>query len=233
MTSTRGYKIVSTKCCGAVYTTVRYSSMNFSALEYWTDGARTHSLMPIDGGLRKCKCGKYFLLQQTLEVGYEEERSIPSAQGVKDDDLESALEHQLSHEIELVIRRRYWRYLNDPYRDLYRTHRDESNQSSNSISKRLLTFIGLKQETTTSHHFTVPTYEPSDHQQKNLLRLLSLMDQSDSSFWLEKAEIFRELSDFEKAEEALSFLTKDETTTYQIIRQLIEERKNAPHRYRM
>lgn len=233
MTSTRGYKIISTKCCGAVFTTVRYSSINFSAMEFWTDGARTHSLMPTDGGLRECKCGNYFLLHHTLDVGYEEERSIPAALPVKDEALELVLQQNLSPEVELVVRRRYWRYLNDPYRDLYRAHRDKFNKSTKSFGMRLLALVGLWKDKTANLNFTVPTYELSEQQRTNLFRLLELTDQTGSDFWLEKAEIFRELSQFDQAEAALNHVTTDDTTTYQIIRQLIGERKNSPYRYRM
>ena len=45
-------------------TTPAYGSLNFSAQEYWTDGGNVFSLAPLDGGLRHCTCGSYFLLSQ-------------------------------------------------------------------------------------------------------------------------------------------------------------------------
>ena len=146
MTSFRGFNLISTKCCGAIYSAPRYASFNASAFEYWTDGTRVHSLIPTDGGLRQCRCGSYFLMKSTFIVGFEIERSIPSAEFIKDVDLEFLLNEELSTEVEIVVRRRYWRFLNEPYRDLYRAHREKEeliNLKQNTILSQLLLRFGF------------------------------------------------------------------------------------------
>jgi hypothetical protein len=59
MSRVNGYKIISTKCCGSIYKTSLYGSINLMAEEYWTDGYRHNSLTPLDGGVRKCKCKNF------------------------------------------------------------------------------------------------------------------------------------------------------------------------------
>jgi hypothetical protein len=63
MTYISGKHIIATPCCGAHLATSAYSSINFTASEYWTDGYDHESLAPNDGGLRRCVCGRHFLIQ--------------------------------------------------------------------------------------------------------------------------------------------------------------------------
>jgi len=237
MTSTRGFNLVATKCCGAVYSTPRYSSINMSASEYWTDGTRVHSLMPTDGGLRRCKCGAYFLMKSTFNVGFEEDRTAPSAEFVKDSELEGVLNLELSPEVETVVRRRYWRFLNEPYRDIYRAHREIEDlkfQRRNGFFKKILKRFGLlKGETSNDDKFSVPAFEPSQDFSNNLECLFALLNESESQDYLEIVEILRELSRFEEAEQALVMCLDDTSKTADLFRQLVGERANAPYRYRL
>ena len=66
MTIVSGVRIVAAPCCGAHYAAPRYRSMNFMAFEYWTDGWREGSLMPNDEGLRRCTCGQFILMKETI-----------------------------------------------------------------------------------------------------------------------------------------------------------------------
>jgi hypothetical protein len=61
MTRSSGWLVSGAPCCGARYSTRRYRSINFMSSALWTDGYREHSLMPNDHGLRRCKCGTFFL----------------------------------------------------------------------------------------------------------------------------------------------------------------------------
>lgn len=237
MTSTRGFNLVATKCCGTVYSTPRYSSINMSASEYWTDGARVHSLMPTDGGLRRCKCGTFFLMKSTFNVGFEEERTAPSPEFVKDSALEGLLKKDLISEVETVVRRRYWRFLNETYRDLYRAHREIEDlkfQRRNGFLKKILKRFGLlRRASSNDDKFSVPAFEPSYEFCLNLECLLALVNESDSQDYLERVEILRELSRFEEAEKALVMCVDDVSKTADLLRQLVGERANAPYRYRM
>jgi hypothetical protein len=237
MTSFRGFNLVATKCCGSVYSTPRYSSINASAFEYWTDGARVHSLMPTDGGLRRCKCGTYFLISTTFKVGFEEERSTPSPEFVKDSDLSLLLAEELTKEVEIVVRRRYWRYLNEPYRDIYRAHRDLEDlkkQRMNSFFSVALKRLGIvKNQNAYEEKFTVPDFLPTSEFRHNLERLLELVQQEQSNDYLEISEIFRELSRFDEAAATLNKLTDKTSKTAALLQQLVGEKANAPYRYKM
>lgn len=237
MTSTRGFNLVATKCCGAVYSTPRYSSINTSAYEYWTDGARVHSLMPTDGGLRRCRCGKLFLMRDTFNVGFEESRSISYAESIKDIDISLLLNEELSPEVEIVVRRRYWRFLNEPYRALYRAHReieDLKSQSRHGFFKNIFKKFGfIKVEKSNEDKFSVPAFEPSQDFRNNLECLLALVNESVSQDYLEIVEILRELSRFDEAEKALVMCVDDDSKTADLFRQLVGERSNAPYRYRL
>lgn len=68
MTRISGHHIVRTKCCETFFSTLAYSSINFSAKEYWTDGATVGSLSPTTGGICRCTCGEYFLLKDAEKV---------------------------------------------------------------------------------------------------------------------------------------------------------------------
>jgi hypothetical protein len=70
MTRVAGTNIIKAPCCGALYSTTAYASINFMASEHWTDGATENSLSQSDGGLRRCICGSYFLSGYAERVGF-------------------------------------------------------------------------------------------------------------------------------------------------------------------
>ena len=235
MTSIRGFNLIATKCCGAVYSTARYASVNFSAMEHWTDGERVHSLMPTDGGLRRCSCGAYFLLKNTFSVGVEQERKTPISESVKDEELARVLLEQLAPDVESVVRRRYWRLLNDPYRELYRVHRERENlkfKKKNSFFSRLQMIFARVEVVTAETNFSVPEFTPSDVLMRNLQCLLRLNESESDKDYLEIAEINRELSEFEKAREALAMKQDVEDSLSRTLMGLIDAQINAPCRYR-
>ena len=70
MTRVAGTNIIKAPCCGALYSTTAFASINFMASEHWTDGATENSLSQSDGGLRRCSCGDYFLSGYAERVGF-------------------------------------------------------------------------------------------------------------------------------------------------------------------
>jgi hypothetical protein len=68
MTRVSGTNIIRTPCCAAELSTPAYSSLNFMAWEYWTDGYADASLAPGGEGLRRCICGRCFLLAMAQRV---------------------------------------------------------------------------------------------------------------------------------------------------------------------
>ncbi len=124
MTMIRGVRIMVSPCCGMQYSFPRYVSMNFMALEYWTDGWRYGSLMPNDEGLRRCKCGQYVQMKDMVAVETAEASELPYMDRVRDEFLPDCIAKSASEEMEVAARLGYWRYLNHPYRERYRQHRD-------------------------------------------------------------------------------------------------------------
>jgi hypothetical protein len=156
---------------------------------------------------------------------------------VEDEELQTALNAHLSKDVEIVVRRRYWQFLNDPYREAYRIHRDEVKAKA----KKAQVFKAIIQNwmplnakrVPPASGFTVPDYVPSDDQSSNMLRLLTLLEGSNPEGFLEVAEIYRELSRFEEAAEALTKYKGDGNITEELITKLVMKRSNAPHRYQM
>jgi len=247
MTSISRYYIITSPCCGARFTAPRYASMNYSAHEYWTDGQRVRSLAPTDGGLRQCDCGAYFLMRNAIEmfgISQEEKQVMESAFQVDDEKLSSLLARPLNEDIEIVVRRRYWRYLNDPYREIYREHRKSVNDAVDEANKGASTFWrtlggilpGTKPPRPAavvppSRIFTVPPNTPTELQRGNMQALLHLILKSEKPDPLEIAELHRELGDYDEAQKAIEMFNEAEHTASRLIRLLIAEKVNEPMRY--
>jgi hypothetical protein len=128
----------------------------------------------------------------------------PFAKRLEDGELINVIESD-SSDINLLIvaRRRYWRYLNHPYRE----------------SCRNINLADL-------HAY--PAYEPSAAQKENVRRLIFMLEAVGSKNRVEIAELYRELGAFGKAVGALDF-TKDETNRDVILqRSLIREKFTGP-----
>jgi hypothetical protein len=208
MTRTSGYSIIQTPCCEAKFLTPRYASINMSAAEHWTDGRVVGSLFDNGGGLRQCACGSYFLLSQADYLDKTHSKELPLAIHVKDTELDALLLFKsVDSEVEIVARRRYWQFLNDPYRETYRAAR----------------------QTDTS---CWPTYTPSDVQRVNMNKLLSLLDAHHTQNWIEMAELLRELGEPTAAQNALKYINKSQTQDAELQRQLISKGGQGPVRFR-
>ncbi|MGA1383138.1 MAG: hypothetical protein ACO308_08855 [Burkholderiaceae bacterium] len=69
MTRISGYLISACPHCGARYRRPTYSSMNFMALQHWTDGHTEGSLMPPGEFMRYCSsCESIFHIQDIVDV---------------------------------------------------------------------------------------------------------------------------------------------------------------------
>ncbi len=261
MTRVSGTNIIKSPCCGALMGTPAYSSINFMAQEYWTDGGTVGSLAPSGGGLRRCLCGQCFLLSTADHVrkiwklkppaprGWErrkdnwwnrllgretrvqiyerydirsaaeidaEQRSIPpSPEYVNNSELAALISGGLPDlQVEEVVRRLYWRYLNAPIRETYRKFR-ESNKDVNAAGE--------------SSAF--PDFQPTPEQTENMLRLIELIKASEAPGWLELAELYRELGDMEAASHALSCITGEKKTRHDMMEKLIALNARCPVRF--
>lgn len=230
--------------------------MNFSAFAYWTDGETEGGLMPGGGGLRKCKCGKFYLLQDTIKFGFDAQPDTPPTVRVSAVDLPEATLSP-NKAVELVARRLYWVHLNDAYRDLYRAHREAEDKASQAkwaaewqpanpdtrtawtkLIDRLLRRKPVAAPPMQNKPFTMPPYQPSQLQLGNMTRLLELLLEGGNQTYgpdpLEVTELYRELGRFDEARTALEACTDDDIgVTSKLLLRMIDEAVAAPVRYRI
>jgi hypothetical protein len=223
---------------------------------YWTDGHKEFGLMPSGGGLRKCKCGQFYLLREAIKLGLDAAADTPQTEFVDAADLADATQSQ-SPTVELVARREYWKHLNDPYRELYRAYRKAEEQAAQekwdaewqaaypdarSVFRRFLDRVLRKKPAVPppmdTRPFSAPPYQPSELQIRNMERLLELILQKLHEPYgpdmLEVSELYRELGRFEEAADALKQCPVDDIgVPEKLMKQLIGEGQRAPIRYRI
>lgn len=246
MTRISGYYINAAPCCDARYSSPRYSSMNFSAWEYWTDGYSDSSLMPGGHGLRKCKCGNFFLLAELKKTELVDETDVPYPDSVDPQELPQAIAQARTPFIELAARLDYWQHLNHPYRERYRAHRDAeeaatkaawiaANPDRRTWWQRFRKVSPLQYVRPSDSPFTYPPYELSEAQRENLNAMLRLHESKAVQIDHQaRAEMHRELGEFEQAAEALRNVEeKDRGVTSRLINKLAKDKETAPMRYRM
>lgn len=241
-----GTRLIMVPCCGLLYSTPAYASINFTAHEHWTDGMVVGGLFDNGSGLRRCECGEVFLLRDAKQVGsipkgkpqapngWERKSSSwwhrlwglptteqiikdydirsdeeiaaaqastpPSPKFVRDDQLQALLEKKQKPEIELRLRRLYWRYLNDNYRTALKT---------SPTLKR-------------------PVFKPTPDQIENMRILATLIEANDNMNVVELVEIYRELGEFKKAQVLLPLLPEGYETEAALQKELLAEKCQAP-----
>jgi hypothetical protein len=246
MTSVSGYNINKTACCGTQYKTNRYRSMNFMAWEYWTDGYRGYSLMPNDNGLRKCKCGNFYIMRELQHIAQVDESELPYTEDVQLDELPQAIAKARTPEIELAARLDYWHHLNHPYREQYRAHRkieeaatkaawEAENPDTRTWWQKLRKLPAPTYERPKGSPFTYPAYELTKVQTENLKALQKLSTQHAVALDpTTRAEIHRELGQFAEALQLLETLDeKDQDITSRLITKLAKEENVTVIRYNM
>ncbi len=233
-------------CCGKLFSTPAYSSINFTADEHWTDGKVVGGLFNNGDGLRRCLCGEVFLLSNAQQVGSlpKDKPQAPAnwqrkssswwhrlwgfpttEQIIKNNDirtteeieasraslppfpkfignaeLQPLLEKEYRPEIELRLRRLYWRYLNDNYRTAL--------SASPEIKRSVFT--------------------PSPAQTENMRTLVTLIESCDEKNVVELLELYRELGDFAKAERLLLLIPEGYEIEAALQKNLLVERSQAP-----
>jgi len=128
---------------------------------------------------------------------------------VKDEDLSRVIhESNGEQEILIVARRRYWRYLNDAYRELYRLHK-------------------------VAEPDTFPVFEPTELQINNMVSLLDLLlSPHQKGVDLEVIELLRELGRFQEAASRIDRIEDKTDILYQILANLNARHINVPARFR-
>ena len=115
------------------------------------------------------------------EIAAEEAVLPPAAIAVHDPELPEVIAQAQSDRAMLVVaRRRYWRYLNDDFREAYR-ERKEANAAGPA------------------------PYRPTSLQRENMQQLILMLQDKPSPDWLEVAELHRELGKPDNALECLGY----------------------------
>ena len=141
-------------------------------------------------------------------IDVEEKQLPPHTFHVVDNELVDVIsDPNLPLEIEIIVRRRYWRYLNDSYREKYRKARAIDPEA-------------------------VPIYVPTPQQRQNMDRLLSLLHAYHPQEWTEMAELFRELGEPIAAKNALTYADKSKADDVALQSKLISQGVQAPVRFR-
>ncbi len=244
MTSFSGYCIKVSRCCGASYRTPRYGSINLSVWARWTDGFKEGALMPNDNGLRRCKCGCFFLQSELITISEVDETDEPLIPRLPPEDLPTAITQARTQAIELAARQDLWQHLNHRYRNQYRAHREAEDAATEaawetSNPDRRTTWQKLLKKNRKPRYqpaldrpITFPEFEPSPEQRANMLALLNLIESSANPDLFQQAELNRELGQFEEARRALSDAKEeDDPSLYRLIEMLIARRQAAPVRY--
>ena len=137
-----------------------------------------------------------------------EQIKVPESKHVPDSSMPDVFNQKNANTSLLIVaRRRYWRFLNDPFREIYREHR------------RL-------------HGESFPDYAPTDIQADNMIKLIELLDRPHSSNWVEIAELSRELGDFEVANSALTFHKGSDNKFKDVVGRLIDIKVASPARFK-
>jgi hypothetical protein len=155
--------------------------------------------------------GDYLLnydIRTDEEVQAAEDAMPPATSYVADADMPQVIESfSVNREMQMIARRRMWQYLNDPFRESYRKHKEASPD-------------------------TLPPYEASYEQKENMLKLAYLLEDSYGPPWLEVAELCREVGDMDAASKALIRSGNSDENLSGVIRQLIEMNYSGPARFR-
>lgn len=246
MTRVSGYTVNATPCCGTIYGSPRYSSMNFMAWEHWTDGYRHNSLMPNDHGLRRCRCGDYFVTSEMVCVGQGDEkagdRSLATAPYVQPKDLPQAIALAQRSEVELAARLDYWQMLNHPYRDAYRAHRQaeesaiqtewaQRHPDRRTWWQKFRNVPEAQYKRPANSPFTFPPFQPSAQQMENMQALLVLLIPYPEPARHAEAliELHRQLRQFNEARQALKWLKYPHQRRFERVQtKLINSRHSAP-----
>jgi hypothetical protein len=206
--------------------------------------------------MRKCKCGKYFLLSDCTTTGLDAGENPNFPQHVHESELPYAIQTASSKSVELAARRTYWMYLNDSYREKYKSHREaedaqtelmwasewnKENPDKRSVARKFFDIL-LRRKSPSAPSakdkpFTFPDFEPTEIQTENMFRLVELVtsqpEKYSKDYPVELAELFRELGMFNESISLLQNISsenQDELTG--LILKMASEKHTAPIRYR-
>lgn len=255
MTRIAGTNIIKAPCCGTLYSTTAFASINFMASEHWTDGATENSLSQSDGGLRRCICGSYFLAGYAERVGFipknsdqPQEQSAYSISKIfgKIGKLLIAEDKTKPHTVrklpsqwaanETVIPPKAQSVTGSAIVELF----DSKPQDKNLlIQARRLYWRHLNDQFRDEyraqreiHKDSFPLYAPSTAQMDNMEQLAELLEDHDMVDELELGELYREIGQPLKARAKLAKVDEDDRKLCELHLSLIEMGYSGPARFK-
>jgi hypothetical protein len=255
MTRIAGTSIIKAPCCGALYSTTAFASINFMASEHWTDGATENSLSQSDGGLRRCTCGGYFLSGYAERVGFipknsdkPQEQSVYSISKIfgkigklliAEDKAKPKTIRKLPTQWaanETVIPPKAQSVTGEEIAELL----DSKPQDKNLlIQARRLYWRHLNDQFREDyrayrdiHKDSFPAYAPSAAQMANMEQLVKLLEHHDMVDELELGELYRELGQPLKARAKLAKVDADDRKLCDMHLSLLEKGYAGPARFK-
>jgi hypothetical protein len=148
------------------------------------------------------------------EIAAEKHSILPVPAHVSNTELGALISGGLADlKVEEVVRRLYWRYLNEPIRETHRKFRETN-----------------KEVDAAGNSSTFPDFQPTPEQAENMLRLIDLIKASDAPDWLEMAELHHELGDVGAASSALTCVVSEQNRLHHLFEKLIALNARCPVR---
>ena len=255
MTRTAGTSIIKAPCCGALYSTIAFASINFMASEHWTDGATENSLSQSDGGLRRCTCGGYFLSGYAKRVGFipknsrqqpeQSEYSIAKIFGkigkllIAEDKAKPQTIRKLPSQWaanETFIPPKAKSLKGAAIAELLESKPQDKNLL---IQARMLYWRHLNNQFRDEyraykevHNDSFPPYAPSAAQMDNMVHLAELLEDHDMVDELELGELYREMGQPLKARAKLAKVGEEDQKLCTMQLKLIEMGYQGPARFK-
>ena len=243
MTRVSGYSLVGTPCCGATFKRSQYASVSYYVDEYWTDGFLSGTSAVGEDGLRRCTCGKVYLMHDVIDMGQISDGNVPPMINLRLEAMPKVLSQEMPPGLEIAVRRNYWWQLNHPYRIAYRLHREKVDKAAERLREAIQKPSAMRRfkalfvepppgppPSPRTGPFTVPPFKATDEQRHNMERLIELQTRRENPDWLELAELYREMGRFDEAAMAISQFQKEETNISRLVLELISEREIGPMR---
>jgi hypothetical protein len=224
------------------------------ASEHWTDGATENSLSQFDGGLRRCKCGGYFLSGYAERVGFIP-KNTEKQQGLSDYSISKIFgklrmlliakekaKPQTIHKLpskwaanEPVIPPQAQSVTGAAISELLHSKPKDKNLliQARRLYWRYLNdeFRGEYRTFREVHKDSFPAYAPSAAQMDNMEQLAALLEDHDMVDELELGELYRELGQPLKARAKLAKVDVEDKKLYEMQLSLLEMCYQGPARF--
>jgi hypothetical protein len=225
------------------------------ASEHWTDGATENSLSQSDGGLRRCKCGSYFLSGYAERVGF-----IPKNSGQQPEQTEYSISKIFEKIGKLLIaedKAKPQTFLKLPSQwaanetvippkaqsitgsEIAELLDSKPQDKNLLLQARRLYWRHLNNQFRNQyrvyrdiHKDSFPAYAPSAAQMNNMEQLAALLEDHDMVDELELGELYREMGQPLKARAKLAKVNADEIKLYEMQLSLLEMGYQGPARFK-